>query len=176
MTGADIKIRVSGIINDSIVDGPGIRMAVFAQGCVRYCPGCHNPETHPLDGGFEINVNKIMEMAKANPLLRGLTFSGGEPFLQAPAFACLARLAHAAGYDIVTFTGYTIEEIAELAGILKPAAGAVSGDGFRELLLQTDLLVDGPYMEEFRTFDAIYRGSSNQRIIDVKATISSILT
>jgi anaerobic ribonucleoside-triphosphate reductase activating protein len=159
-----VNIRVSGIINDSIVDGPGIRLTVFAQGCERNCPGCHNPETHALDGGFGISIDDIMAMAKANPLLRGLTFSGGEPFLQATAFAALARAAHGAGFDIVTYTGYTIEEIISAAG---------QRDGFRELLLQTDILVDGPYMEEFRTLDALYRGSANQRVIDVRATVDS---
>ena len=160
-----MRIRVSGVVKESIVDGPGIRMVVFAQGCERSCPGCHNPETHPIDGGYEIGLTEIMAMADANPLLRGLTFSGGEPFLQAPAFARLACLARAAGLDVVTYTGYTVEEIL--------ARREDSGDGFRELLAQTDILIDGPYIEALRTFDMPYRGSGNQRVIDVPATLAS---
>lgn len=161
-----MKIRISGIINESIVDGPGIRMAVFAQGCERACPGCHNPQTHALDGGYETTLSEIMQAAGRNPLLRGLTFSGGEPFLQAPAFAVLAKLAHAAGLDIVTFTGYTIEEIL--------GHGENSDDGFRALLAQTDILIDGPYIEAQRTYDASFRGSANQRVIDVAATLAGV--
>ena len=97
-------------------------------------------------------------------MLKGLTFSGGEPFLQAGAFARLARLARSSGLDIVTYTGYTIEEILE--------RGEGAADGFRELLSQTDVLVDGPYIEEMRTFDALYRGSGNQRAINVAATLA----
>jgi len=183
-------IRVSGIIKESIVDGPGIRLVVFAQGCERDCPGCHNPETHPPDGGYDASLTDIIATAKENPLLRGLSFSGGEPFLQARAFAALARLAHAEGLDIVTFTGYTIEE---LIGLGNSTSDSVSGgaggcadcgkgvnarekqgDGYMELLRQTDILIDGPYMEELRTLDAPCRGSSNQRVIDVAATFKSL--
>ena len=160
-------IRISGIINESIVDGPGLRMVIFAQGCNRACPGCHNPETHNVNGGSEANVTEIFASARANPLLRGLTFSGGEPFLQAPAFAALARLARGAGFDVFTYTGYTIEEI------LERKEGA--DDGFRELLRLTDILVDGPYIEALRTLDAPYRGSSNQRVINVAATLGGLV-
>ena len=161
-----MPLRISGLINESIVDGPGIRMVIFAQGCERSCPGCHNPETHALDGGYEIEAEEIVAAAARNPMLRGLTFSGGEPFLQAGAFARLARLAKAAGLDIITYTGYTIEEILE--------RGDGSGNGFRELLSVTDILVDGPYIEAMRTLDAPHRGSANQRVIDVAATLAAL--
>jgi anaerobic ribonucleoside-triphosphate reductase activating protein len=161
-----MQIRVSGIENESIVDGPGIRMVIFAQGCKRGCPGCHNPETHPLDGGYEVDASAILASAVGNPLLRGLTFSGGEPFLQARAFAFLASAAHEAGLDIFTYTGYTIEEILE--------HDEHSCDGFRALLSQTDILVDGPYIADMRTFDAPFRGSANQRVIDVAATLERL--
>ena len=157
-------LRVSGIIKESIVDGPGIRLAVFAQGCNRACPGCHNPETHAPDGGYEIAASEIIEMAKQNPLLRGLTFSGGEPFLQARAFAGLARLARGAGYDIVTYTGYTVEEILEQG----------EDSEAYELLSLSDILVDGPYIEAERTLDAPYRGSANQRVVDVAKTLARL--
>ena len=156
-----MTLRVSGIINESIVDGPGIRLVIFAQGCERRCPGCHNPETHPLDGGREIDITEIHTMIKANPLLRGVTFSGGEPFLQARAFAGLARLTREAGLDVVVYSGYTIEEILELGG------------AYRELLDETDILIDGAYIEAQRTLDASYKGSANQRIIDVPSTLKT---
>ena len=161
-----MKLRISGIINESIVDGPGIRMTVFAQGCKRACPGCHNPQTHDLDGGYEADVSDIISAAKKNPLLRGLTFSGGEPFLQAAGFAELARLAHEAGLDVMAYTGYTIEEILEH----EPG----SGDGFRDLLSQADILVDGPFIMERRTLNAPYRGSDNQRVINVAETLARL--
>ena len=205
----NVKIRISGIINESIVDGPGLRMVVFAQGCNRACPGCHNPETHALDGGYETSAYELFDSARSNPLLRGITFSGGEPFLQARAFSALARLARGAGLDIFTYTGYTIEELLEISGIVNDCPGApaknkgafdpaggdddsddnddssgeadtggeadTSGEtdtsGFRELLELTDILVDGAYVQELRTFDAPYRGSENQRVIDVAATL-----
>ena len=215
-----MNIRIAGIVNESIVDGPGIRMTVFAQGCERGCPGCHNPETQALGGGREISVAEIIDAAKKNPLLRGLTFSGGEPFLQAGAFAELARLAHEAGLDIMTYTGYTIEEILEIGRIESGSEGGSEGGGtsrseggsegggtgrsegggtgggadkkagsgvggglaggtnggapynspgsFLELLRQTDILKDGPYIEARRTLSLPFRGSDNQRVIDVK--------
>ena len=156
-----MTLRVSGIINESIVDGPGIRLVVFAQGCERRCPGCHNPETHAPDGGRETDISEIVTMIKANPLLRGVTFSGGEPFLQARAFACLARLSREAGLDVMVYSGYTIEEILEIGG------------EYRELLEETDILVDGPYIEGQRTLGALYKGSANQRVIDVPATLNT---
>jgi anaerobic ribonucleoside-triphosphate reductase activating protein len=158
-------LRISGIVKESIVDGPGFRMTVFAQGCERACPGCHNPETHAFDGGYEVPCAEIIGEAKKNPLLRGLTFSGGEPFLQAPAFVALARMARAAGLDVVTYTGYTIEQI------LERREGAA--DGFRALLRETDILVDGPYIAAQRTLGAGFRGSRNQRVIDVAATLAA---
>jgi len=100
-------------------------------------------------------------MIKANPLLRGVTFSGGEPFLQARAFACLARLSREAGLDVMVYSGYTIEEILEIGG------------EYRELLEETDILVDGPYIEGQRTLGALYKGSANQRVIDVPATLNT---
>ncbi|MDR1438988.1 MAG: anaerobic ribonucleoside-triphosphate reductase activating protein [Clostridiales bacterium] len=156
-------LRISGIARESVVDGPGIRLTVFVQGCAHACPGCHNPQTHALDGGSEISCGEVIAMARQNPLLDGLTFSGGEPFLQARALCALARLARAEGYDIVTYTGYTLEQILEHE--------ATPGDGFMELLRETRLLVDGPYVQTLRTLDAPFKGSSNQRIIDVAAAL-----
>jgi len=156
-------IRIAGIIKESIVDGPGIRMVVFAQGCKHNCPGCHNPETHSFSGGTLVTVDSIIEQSKKNPLLDGITFSGGEPFEQAEAFSFLAREARKLNLDIVTYTGYTYEYILENSSKHK---------GWAELLDETDILVDGRYEEDKRNLLLKFRGSENQRLIDVKRTKS----
>lgn len=152
-------LRIAGIIKESIVDGPGIRMVVFAQGCKHRCPGCHNPETHAFDGGTLVTVESIIEQAKKNPLLDGITFSGGDPFEQAPAFSILAREAKKLNLDIVTYTGYTYEYLLE---------NLSRHDGWDTLLDLTDILVDGKYESSKRNILLKFRGSENQRIIDVK--------
>ena len=129
-------IRIAGIINESIVDGPGIRMVVFAQGCKHRCPGCHNPETHSFEGGKLVSVDSILELAKRNPLLDGITFSGGDPFEQAEAFTVLAREAKKLNLDIMTYTGYTYEYIVENSSRHR---------GWETLLNETDILVDGRF-------------------------------
>ena len=113
-----MELNIAGIVDDSIVDGDGCRLTVFVQGCHRRCHGCQNPETQPMEGGRRIDTADILAKVKANPLLAGVTFSGGEPFLQ-PAI---------------------------------------------------DVLVDGPYAEAERDLTLHFRGSRNQRVIDMKAT------
>jgi len=159
----EIYIRIAGIIKESIVDGPGIRMVVFAQGCKHRCPGCHNPETHSFDGGTLVTVDSIIDQAKKNPLLDGITFSGGEPFEQAEAFAVLAKEAKKLNLNIVTYTGYTYEYIVE---------NFLNLSGWEALLNETDILVDGRYEEDKRNLLLKFRGSENQRIIDIKRTKS----
>lgn len=154
-------LRIAGIIKESIVDGPGIRMVVFAQGCKHKCPGCHNPETHSFDGGELVTVESIIEKAKRNPLLDGITFSGGEPFEQAEAFAVLAREMRKLNLDIMTYTGYTYEYIEK---------NLSKHSGWEELLNETDILVDGRYEEDKRNLLLKFRGSENQRVIDVNRT------
>ncbi|WP_424244626.1 anaerobic ribonucleoside-triphosphate reductase activating protein [Elusimicrobium posterum] len=154
-------VQVSGVIKESIVDGPGYRYTVFTQGCPHRCPGCHNPQTFPLDGGAAVNINEFVEDIKQNPLLKGLTLSGGEPFLQAKTLALLAARVHEIGKDVIVYTGYTYEQLVE---------GANAENGWNELLAQTDYLIDGPFILEQRTLSLKFRGSTNQRIIDVKET------
>ncbi|MCL2164403.1 MAG: radical SAM protein [Oscillospiraceae bacterium] len=158
-----MKIRLADIVDDSIVDGPGFRMTIFVQGCSRICPGCHNPGTHDPNGGYDYSCDEILARAKRNPLLRGLTFSGGEPFMQAEACSYLAGAAAKTGLDIMTYTGYTYEEL---------LAGADSENHWFDLLSNTNILVDGPYDEALRTLDEPFRGSKNQRAIDVKASLA----
>ena len=156
-----MKIRISGIVNDSVVDGPGFRLAVFTQGCPHHCVGCHNPQTHDFEGGREIDTQEIIEKLRGNPLLDGITLSGGEPFCQGAACAELASAAHALGLNVWTYSGYTYEQL--LAGDAEQ----------RALLAETDVLVDGPFVLPQRTLELRFRGSANQRLIDVKASAAA---
>ena len=149
-------LRISSIISESIVDGPGIRMTVFVQGCPHRCPGCHNPQTHDFSGGHLISVSSVFEQYKENPLLRGITFSGGEPFCQAGALAELGRLIRQTGGTVITYTGYLYEDL---------LAMSENDPEIADLLSVTDWLIDGPYVESLRSLELEYRGSSNQRIL-----------
>lgn len=149
------QLRIAGIEEESIVDGPGIRMVIFTQGCNHNCVGCHNPETHSTKGGKLIDINHIVNMIIENPLLDGITFSGGEPFEQALECSILARKVKDLGLNVVTYTGYTFEEI-------------LGNERFRGLLLQTDILIDGKFDLSQKSLMLQFRGSKNQRIIDVK--------
>lgn len=157
-----MKIRISSVVNDSIVDGKGIRLAVFTQGCIHNCQGCHNPQTHDLNGGEEVDVKKIIELIKENPLLDGITLTGGEPFLQAEQSAKIAEAAHSLGLNVWTYTGFTYEEIM-----------ASHNDDFIGLLKETDVLIDGKFILSERSLELKFKGSKNQRIIDVKKTLES---
>ncbi|MDK2887665.1 anaerobic ribonucleoside-triphosphate reductase activating protein [Desulfofundulus australicus DSM 11792] len=158
-----MRLRVAGIIEESVVDGPGLRLVVFVQGCPHRCPGCHNPHTWDPAGGTLMEVEEILAMVKRNPLLKGVTLSGGEPFAQAGALAVLARQVRALGRDVITYTGYTWEKLLELAG----RDGAV-----KELVELSDYIVDGPFIQEKRDPELPFRGSSNQRVIDVPASLA----
>lgn len=152
-----MEIRIAGIVPESFVDGEGIRFAIFMQGCLRNCPGCHNPATHDLNGGKIFDTEEIISAMKKNPLVSGLTLSGGEPFLQIPPAVELAKAAKNFGLNVWCYTGFKFEEI--------PAEG-------EELLQNIDVLVDGEYIEDLRDLDLSFRGSKNQRVIDVKKTLA----
>ena len=149
-------MRIANTVSDSIVDGPGLRFTVFTQGCPHRCPGCHNPDTHDPAGGREASVEELAARLLANPLTGGLTLSGGEPFFQPEECARLAAIAREKGLDVWVYTGYTYER---LLGGEVPGAAA--------LLDQTDVLVDGPFVEAQKSYAALFRGSTNQRLIDV---------
>lgn len=155
-------LKLSGIIRESIVDGPGIRFVVFTQGCPHHCPGCHNPQTWAFTGGFETTPEKVFAEIIKNPLLKGVTFSGGEPFCQPEALAELAQMVHSRGLNVITYTGYTFEEL------IKKSA---ESPGILQLLKQTDILIDGPFIQELKSYELTFTGSSNQRIIDVKRSL-----
>ncbi|OCN01090.1 anaerobic ribonucleoside-triphosphate reductase activating protein [Clostridium sp. W14A] len=153
------ELRVCGIETESIVDGKGIRFVVFVQGCPHHCPGCHNPQSHPFEGGTVWSIHDLFEKIRENPLLKGVTFSGGEPFCQPGPLTELARLVHSAGLDVTTYTGYLYEN---LVAMQRPEIDA--------LLEQTDLLVDGPFLREEKDLTLRFRGSRNQRVINMAET------
>jgi len=153
-------MRLSGITQESLVDGPGLRYVIFTQGCLHCCPHCQNPETWDVNAGKEFSVKQVIRLLKQQKKpKRGVTFSGGEPFLQAAELAEVAQAAHEKGWDVVTYTGYTYEELI-----------ADNNDGVKALLSASDILIDGKYIHELRSAGLQFRGSSNQRIIDVAAT------
>ncbi len=155
-------LQISGIEEDSIVDGPGLRLAIFTQGCYHHCPGCHNEQTHDPKGGYSISLEEIQEMFLKSPLYQGVTFSGGEPILQPEPLLEIARFVHQQNKNVWMYTGYTWEELQELQKRL-PAIG--------ELLSETDVLVDGLFLLEELDRTLLFRGSKNQRIIDVPASL-----
>jgi anaerobic ribonucleoside-triphosphate reductase activating protein len=155
-------MRIAGTVQDSTVDGPGLRFTVFAQGCPHRCEGCHNPQTHDAGGGTERPVSDIIAEMLKNPLTDGLTLSGGEPFAQARGCAEIARAAKDAGLNVWTYTGYTFEELLDIAA---------RDTGAAELLRLTDVLVDGRFAADSRSLELRWRGSGNQRLIDVPASL-----
>ncbi len=153
-------LNLSGIVSDSIVDGPGIRTTIFSQGCPHHCPGCHNPETWDFGCGTDIPVEAVVEIVQSNPLCRGVTFSGGEPFAQAASFARLARLLKEKGYEVASYSGYTFEELLE------------GSEDQKALLSVIDILIDGPFLMAQKSLEIAFRGSRNQRILDAKKSLA----
>ena len=146
-----MKIRICGFEPESIVDGEGIRFVVFTQGCPHHCEGCHNPQSHDFNAGTEYDTADIISMIKKNPLIQGVTLSGGEPFCQYEACLEIAKAVHQMGKNVWCYTGYELYEV-----IGNP------------LLKEIDVLVDGKFILAEKSYDLKFRGSSNQRVIDVK--------
>lgn len=168
----DESIRIAGIIRESIVDGPGIRFTVFCQGCPHDCPNCHNPNTHDFEGGKDCSVGRLISEVKKDPILAGVTFSGGEPMCQPVGFAALAKEVKKLGLSVTVFTGYTLRQLFDRA------LGRGSGEKLTfeerrataEILKLADIIIDGPYIDSLRDLTLQYRGSSNQRVIDMNKT------
>lgn len=156
------ELCLAGIVGDSITDGPGIRLTVFVQGCPHHCPGCHNPQTWPFAGGYISTPEEVLAQIEANPLLGGVTFSGGEPFCQAAALLPLAEAIKNRGLELAVYTGYTFEELLNLPD---PAV--------KQLLALTDTLIDGPYLEAERNLELNFRGSANQRILKARESLAA---
>ena len=154
------RIRLAGISEDSIIDGPGIRLVFFTQGCDLHCPGCHNPKTWELNGGEIHDIFDLRKKWKHNPLLDGITISGGEPTLQKEAVLRIILLAKEDGLNVVLYSGYTFENLASRKDPI-----------IDTILLNIDYLIDGPFMIEKRSLNLAFRGSLNQRIIDIRKTL-----
>lgn len=152
------RLRISGIVDESIVDGPGIRLTVFTQGCGHNCPGCHNPGTHDYGGGYEIQIDDILNRIKENPLLDGITISGGEPFDQVDLCTYLAKRVKEMGLNVVVYTGYDYEYLR-------------TKEEYRHLLLEADILVDGKFDIQKKDLTLPFRGSTNQRIINLSKSL-----
>ena len=152
-------LRLYGIAAESIVDGPGFRYAIFVQGCPHHCPGCHNPDSHDFSAGYDRTVDSLFEEICADPLLKGVTFSGGEPFCQPAPLTELARLCRQRGLDVLAYSGWTYEQLLDKHD---PDVDA--------LLEELDILVDGPFLLDQRNLELHFRGSENQRLIDMKKT------
>jgi anaerobic ribonucleoside-triphosphate reductase activating protein len=151
---------ISGIVNDSITDGPGLRLVLFMQGCTRGCPGCHNPQALPSHGGTRCTPEEILKKIRENPLLSGVTFSGGEPLLQANALVPLAEMIQKEGLPIAIYTGYTLEELL-----------AQADPHVMALLSLSDTLIDGPFLENRKSLTLPFRGSENQRILSLPQSL-----
>ena len=159
-----MKIRLAGLQPESIVDGPGIRFTVYFQGCSHRCPGCHNPETHDAAGGSLVDLEQLLEQIDCSRAVDGVTFSGGEPFEQTPAAAALAAEVIKLGLDLVIYSGYTFEEL---------ISKSLSDQSTGYLLKTGSLLVDGPFVLAEKDLNLAYRGSRNQRLIDLPRSINS---
>ena len=155
-----MDIRIAGLVNDSIVDGPGFRLAVFTQGCPHNCEGCHNPETHDFSGGTVKDTAEIIKIMQDNPLLDGVTLSGGDPFCQPEPCIEIARAAHKLGLSVWAYSGWTFEAI-------------MADENMSALAKEIDVLIDGPFILSQRTLDKRFMGSKNQRAIDMKKSIEA---
>ena len=152
-------MKIAGIVQDSIVDGPGLRFVVFAQGCELRCEGCHNPATWDIEGGVEMPVDEIVEQLLSNPLTDGITLSGGEPLLQAGECALLAAAARENGLNVWLYSGYAYEDILSMSQ---------TDPDIARLLALTDVLVDGAFVLAERTLSLKWRGSRNQRLVNIQ--------
>lgn len=161
-----VQLKVAGFAKNSIVDGPGIRYVIFTQGCYHKCEGCQNPQTHNPNEGKFINISEILDEILGSTMIEGVTFSGGEPFLQADALAELAvRIKRAdESLNIICYTGYTYEELTKII-----ESGVLS---YFKLLSNVDYLIDGRFEQDKASLNCNWRGSTNQRIIDVKQSLA----
>lgn len=154
-----MQVRISGIVKESFVDGPGIRYVIFAQGCLHNCLGCHNPQTHDFNGGYLIDCDELINDVLKNKYIDGVTFSGGDPLYQVKEFIYIAKKLKENDVHIICYTGFEYEDI-------------IKDEDKRELLNYIDLLIDGPFILSQKSLKIPFRGSTNQRIIDVKRSIS----
>lgn len=157
-----MEVRLAAELQpDSIVDGDGVRTVVWFQGCSHNCPGCHNPQSQPFDGGFVLDIEDVFKEIDKLKYQNGITLSGGDPFYQPKAALAITKYAQDKGYNVWSFTGFTYEQLLKISE---------TNDDIKELLDNLDVLIDGPFELDKKSFECKYRGSTNQRIIDLKKT------
>ncbi len=160
-----MKIRLAAPLQtDSIVDGEGLRAVVWTQGCPHNCLGCHNPGTHDFQGGYEVDIKEIKKEVESLEAVEGVTLSGGDPFMQVPACLEVAKSAHKNNLNVWCYTGFVFEHLLKLSETDKVLL---------EFLNEIDVLIDGRFVLEFKTLEAPFRGSSNQRVIDMKKSLKA---
>lgn len=153
-----IKLRVIDFVEGTTVDGPGFRTSIYFAGCDHHCPHCHNPHTWDARGGKEMSIDEILEVIERNKL--PVTFSGGDPIKQYEALAILAEALKERRYNVWCYTGFTYEQL-------------LSTSKYDRLLKAIDVLVDGPFVNDLRDTSLLFRGSSNQRLIDIPSTMNA---
>lgn len=158
MSNTPSSVKICGVEPESIVDGPGFRYVLFTQGCPHHCPGCHNPQSHDFEAGKWVSIEEIVADFDENPLLSGITFSGGEPFCQPEALVELGKRIIERKKSIFLYSGYTLEELLKMAQ---------ERSAILELLQMASVLVDGRFIEAQRDISLRFRGSTNQRAIDL---------
>ncbi|MGN0682916.1 MAG: anaerobic ribonucleoside-triphosphate reductase activating protein [Oscillospiraceae bacterium] len=158
-----MKLNIAGTVCESLVDGPGLRYVVFVQGCPHRCEGCHNPETHSFSGGKAVDIEQLFSECMEDPLHKGVTFSGGEPFCQSEGLYALALMFKERGLHLMCYSGWTFEEL---------LAKSKTEEYVGKLLSVIDILVDGRFIPEERSLALSFRGSKNQRLIDVPKSLS----
>lgn len=162
-----MKFRCAGLTPESIVDGPGFRFTVWTQGCLHHCVGCHNPQTWDFSGGYDADTDDVFEQIIKNPLLDGVTLSGGDPFFQAKPMAELARKVHAfpeRPLNVIAYTGFDFEYL---------LSHSDNNNCYLDLVRQCDYIIDGRFILEQRSLELKFRGSRNQRFIDVKSSLET---
>jgi len=152
------QLRIAGLVKESVVDGSGVRFVIFTQGCAMHCEGCHNPDTHDFAGGYLVGINELFNAIDKEKLITGVTFSGGEPFMQAAACAELAKSIKQKRPDLNTlsYSGYYYADLLKMAE---------TNPDINEFLKYIDILIEGPYEVAKRDLDLAFRGSSNQNIV-----------
>jgi anaerobic ribonucleoside-triphosphate reductase activating protein len=155
-----MKVQIAGVVKESVTDGSGIRTTIFFQGCGHHCPGCHNPHTWAFDGGYSIETEELIKQIPFSPLIKGITLSGGDPFFQPKAAVIIAKECKKLNKDVWAYTGFTWEQLWSQA----------EADRMK-LLKSCDVLVDGPYIQSIACYHLPFRGSSNQRLIDVQESL-----
>ena len=153
-----MKIRLFGIANDSIVDGPGLRYTIFTQGCYHKCSGCHNPKSHDMNGGYLKDINEIIAEIDENQLLDGITLSGGEPVLQIEPLIEICKAVKYRGLNIVIYSGFIFEQI-------------IKDSRMKSLLAVFEMLIDGKFEQDKKSLSLLYRGSTNQRLINIQKSL-----